>query len=129
MSTLVSTIAERARYQTDERALLADRGVVLPDEAACRECGCSQSLACPQGCGWAQPDLCSVCAAELEQFGELLDPSPAFAVMEDDSVLCSDCAHEAGGDGGCERVESVVHAWIEAALGVCCRWCGMAGEG
>lgn len=63
----VSTIAERAAYQAEERALLASAGVELPDETACRECGCSDSLACPDGCGWAQPDLCTTCARELEQ--------------------------------------------------------------
>lgn len=62
-----NTIAERAAYQADERALLAEAGVELPDEPACRECGCSDSLACPDGCGWAQPDLCTTCAVELEQ--------------------------------------------------------------
>ncbi len=71
MSAVVSTIAERARYQEHERAVLADRGIKLGDETPCRECGCSDSLACPQGCGWAQPDLCSVCAAEVD---ELADP-------------------------------------------------------
>lgn len=72
MSSPVSTIADRAQYQLDERALLADLGVELPDEPGCRECGCSEALACPEGCGWAQPDLCTVCAAELEQ---LADPA------------------------------------------------------
>jgi len=81
MSALVSTIAERAQYQVDERALLADLGVAIPDEPACRECGCSESLACPQGCGWAQPDLCTVCAAELEQ---LADP----AAHPSETVAC-----------------------------------------
>jgi len=31
-------------------------------ETACRACGCSDSLACPGGCVWAEPDLCSRCA-------------------------------------------------------------------
>jgi len=71
MTCVVNTIAERARYQSIERALLAERGLDLGDETPCRACGCTESLACPQGCGWAQPDLCSVCAAELD---ELADP-------------------------------------------------------
>ena len=69
MSIMINTIAERASYQADERALL-ELGVDLGDEAPCRECGCTESLACPQGCGWAQPDLCSVCAAELEALAD-----------------------------------------------------------
>lgn len=72
MSTVMNTIVERARYQAEERASLAYLGIDLGDEPACRECGCTDSFACPQGCGWAQPDLCSVCAAELET---LADPA------------------------------------------------------
>lgn len=28
----------------------------------CRICGCSWDRACPAGCGWAEDDLCTVCA-------------------------------------------------------------------
>jgi hypothetical protein len=69
MTVALNTIVERAQYQAAERALLAELEVDLPEEAPCRECGCSDSLACPQGCGWAQPDLCTVCAAELDELG------------------------------------------------------------
>lgn len=31
---------------------------------ACRECGCTQNRACPGGCWWVEPDLCSACAPE-----------------------------------------------------------------
>jgi len=27
----------------------------------CRECGCTDSHACPGGCYWVEPDLCSRC--------------------------------------------------------------------
>lgn len=27
----------------------------------CRECGCTEQDACPEGCGWAEPDLCTAC--------------------------------------------------------------------
>lgn len=30
-------------------------------ERACRECGCTDDRACPGGCSWAEPDLCSAC--------------------------------------------------------------------
>jgi hypothetical protein len=76
MSIVVNTIAARASYQADERALLAELGIDLGDEAPCRECGCTDSLACPQGCGWAQPDLCSVCAAELEALADPIGDQP-----------------------------------------------------
>jgi hypothetical protein len=29
--------------------------------AVCRQCGCTQEDACKDGCGWAEPDLCSAC--------------------------------------------------------------------
>lgn len=28
----------------------------------CRVCGCWELEACEQGCGWAEPGLCTVCA-------------------------------------------------------------------
>ncbi|HEX7128289.1 MAG TPA: hypothetical protein VF406_21260 [Thermodesulfobacteriota bacterium] len=30
---------------------------------ACRRCGCTSANACPGGCVWATPDLCSRCVA------------------------------------------------------------------
>lgn len=32
---------------------------------ACRGCGCTDDHACPGGCFWVEPDLCSACAAAL----------------------------------------------------------------
>ena len=29
----------------------------------CRVCRCSQEDGCPEGCGWAEPDLCTACKA------------------------------------------------------------------
>jgi hypothetical protein len=34
---------------------------------ACRECGCTDEDACPGGCGWVEPDLCSQCAGDPEE--------------------------------------------------------------
>ena len=31
-------------------------------EPVCRVCGCTQHNACPGGCYWVEPDLCSACA-------------------------------------------------------------------
>lgn len=33
--------------------------------AQCRRCGCTERHACPGGCAWATPDLCTRCAARL----------------------------------------------------------------
>ncbi len=33
----------------------------VPEEAVCRVCGCTDNHACPDGCYWVEPDLCSQC--------------------------------------------------------------------
>lgn len=30
----------------------------------CRTCGCTDDRACPSGCSWAEPDLCSACVPD-----------------------------------------------------------------
>jgi ParB family transcriptional regulator, chromosome partitioning protein len=35
--------------------------LVTPREGACRVCGCTEDDACPDGCWWIDPDLCSQC--------------------------------------------------------------------
>lgn len=40
--------------------------------ARCRVCGCTDNQACPEGCWWVEPDLCSSCA-----------PAAAAPVMRD----------------------------------------------
>jgi hypothetical protein len=60
----------------------------------------------------------------LAKGGDEEEPPRSFAVMEDDSVLCAECVHEATGDGRPLGATSQVHAWIDAGPGVCCIWCG-----
>lgn len=36
----------------------------LPTMRKCRVCGCDDFHACPGGCSWAEPDLCSTCAGK-----------------------------------------------------------------
>jgi hypothetical protein len=31
----------------------------------CRVCGCTDKKACPGGCFWIEPDLCSACAKKM----------------------------------------------------------------
>lgn len=38
----------------------------------CRICGCTNDNACPEGCHWIEPDLCSSCAAENSEVHPLL---------------------------------------------------------
>ena len=33
----------------------------------CRACGCSEYDACPNACGWAESDLCTSCALEVQR--------------------------------------------------------------
>jgi hypothetical protein len=37
----------------------APAGAATP---SCRQCGCTDLRACPGGCGWAEPGLCTTCA-------------------------------------------------------------------
>jgi len=57
-----------------------------PDgHGTCRVCGCTDDMACPGGCYWVEPDLCSRCAetvpaaptadyVPLEEFDALIEP-------------------------------------------------------
>src|SRR4051812_47488035 len=56
------------------------------------------------------------------------EPARAFAVMEDDSVLCADCVQEVCRELDAARAEAIVHAWIDPGPGVCCRWCGASAR-
>lgn len=33
---------------------------------ACRRCGCTDDRACPGGCYWVEPNLCSACVDHAE---------------------------------------------------------------
>lgn len=35
---------------------------VVCENDGCRECGCTDDVACPGGCSWVEPGLCSRCA-------------------------------------------------------------------
>lgn len=44
-----------------------DRISTIPRKGgACRDCGCTEQFACPSGCAWTEPDLCSECARPHE---------------------------------------------------------------
>lgn len=51
----------------------ADFSSSSPASGRCRFCGCTEDRACPGGCGWVLPDVCSRCAqGELAAAG--MDP-------------------------------------------------------
>lgn len=35
-------------------------------QGTCRICGCTQTQACPGGCYWVEPDLCSACRRAID---------------------------------------------------------------
>jgi hypothetical protein len=37
---------------------------IIAEERVCRSCGCFEEFACPGGCTWAEPDLCSACVGK-----------------------------------------------------------------
>jgi hypothetical protein len=41
---------------------------------SCRICGCTDLQACPGGCHWVAPDLCSACALDEEDTADLALP-------------------------------------------------------
>lgn len=42
-------------------------------EPRCRICGCTYQRPCASGCGWAEGDLCTVCAGFREQLREYVE--------------------------------------------------------
>jgi hypothetical protein len=52
----------------------------------------------------------------------------AFAVMEDDTILCPDCAHETCDERLPATVGTLVHAWLSVGSGQSCSCCGATDE-
>jgi hypothetical protein len=47
-----------------------------------------------------------------------------LAVMEDDTVLCTDCLDELQAESVYETAATIVHAWLADPAGQACRCCG-----
>ena len=41
--------------------------VIYEEPQRCRVCGCTDDHACPGGCYWVEPDLCSQCAEKMQE--------------------------------------------------------------
>jgi hypothetical protein len=52
----------------------------------------------------------------------------ALAVMEDDTVLCSDCVDELRAEQIVETAGTMVYAWLADPAGQACRCCGATTE-
>ena len=55
----------------------ADAEASLPPAHHCRACGCTETFACPRGCSWHEPDLCSECARADEYEIWVVTENPA----------------------------------------------------
>jgi hypothetical protein len=44
-----------------------DGKFVFTEHGVCRECGCTDERACPGGCIWVEPNLCSRCVPRKRQ--------------------------------------------------------------
>ena len=53
----------------------------------CRVCGCDWNHPCPGGCSWAEDDLCSRCASQLDEMGmhSIEEGADPYEADEDDS--------------------------------------------
>jgi hypothetical protein len=47
-----------------------------------------------------------------------------LAVMEDDTVLCTECVHEQQAEGLAAAGAAIVHAWLADPAGETCQGCG-----
>lgn len=67
--------ADGASFSEEEFRLLLEHGLGLDDESiedacveaqqpSCRICACTEDRACPGGCSWIEPDLCSRCVGK-----------------------------------------------------------------
>lgn len=54
--------------------LLADVAWRTEDPDACARCGCTDEEACPDGCFWVAPRLCSTCATPTELEAHAAEP-------------------------------------------------------
>jgi hypothetical protein len=59
------------------------------NERKCRVCGCTDNHACPGGCYWVEPGLCSVCAGFPSG-----PPDEAEDVLGHLSIFLEDYSHE-----------------------------------
>lgn len=53
------------------------------DVPRCRRCGCTQGRACPAGCSWIEPNLCSACVGpkSLIELVAFLDRRPHVEIL------------------------------------------------
>lgn len=83
-------------------------------EGICRECGCTGDRACPNGCFWVEPDLCSAC---VNMISITLPPLALLAVYDNVRLALKHPANQGASRVLAEKfVATVEHALIEAGM-------------
>lgn len=59
---LDEAIERLQRAAADAPTIRPDGKFRFTERGTCRVCGCTDERACPGGCVWAEPNLCSRCA-------------------------------------------------------------------
>ena len=55
------TVAVLERAMAEGAGFMRNGLISIPREMCCRRCGCTDDRACPGGCAWVAPNLCSRC--------------------------------------------------------------------
>lgn len=66
-------------------------------DGVCKKCGCTNERACPGGCYWVKPDLCSTCASGRDD--EPWDPDGIVGVITVGGIEYGPCRIIPDGDG------------------------------
>lgn len=86
-SDLETSLPWRAEEAGDGLDVLVDRALA---NQSCSRCGCTDEEACPEGCYWVAPRLCSSCALDLA--GELIGQAVADLPGADQAIENGDPA-------------------------------------
>lgn len=72
---LIAVVVSQRRDIEVLRSRLAQltQAFELFDVRVCRECRCTDDVACMTGCWWVEDDLCSSCADDLAASGSSLE--------------------------------------------------------
>lgn len=79
----------------------------------CRVCGCTQERACPGGCYWVEPDLCSSCEGIAEQI-EISFGYFKYADESSDRVQILETVGLACDFNSVEEAEAFIHGYATA---------------
>jgi hypothetical protein len=112
--------------KAEDGAMLMPNGAVYCPECAeglqyCQYCGCTEEAACPGGCSWVAPGVCSVCAGRYEgAAGGAMDAAEAGPDIPDFPALRAE-AEENFARLGAMADAAAGEAEDEVLLCMCCK--------